>query len=149
MGIYTGHAEDTNTGSTTQWGLKQPATALKRLRMKYLMVGSDATADNAYEARVRRTTGVAETATAFTPTLADPADGAASALFNFNHTVEPTYTANSELLVVAGHQRSTYQWYAMPGSELVVAVSNSAGLGFITLTVTTAFNQLFTVHWEE
>lgn len=148
MGIYAGIGNDTNTANTTQFSLSQPASALKRLKLKFVEAFSDATADNAYKASIRRTTA-AGTSTAFTPTKLDDADGAASAVFGVNHSVEPTYTANSELLLVGGHQRSTFQWWAPPGGEIVVPVTNNAGLGFLTAVVTTAFNLVFTVHWEE
>src|SRR5438046_2185984 len=63
-----------------------------------IVFGSDATpADNAASYYLQRHTA-AGTSTAFTPIALDPADPAALASAGFNHSVEPTLTANSYLL---------------------------------------------------
>jgi len=148
MGVYTGRGKDTNTASTTLVGLSQPTVALKRLKLFYIEVLSSASADNASEEVIKRSTA-AGTSTAFTPTLADPADGVASAVFGVNHSIEPTYTAASELLDVGGHQRSTFQWYAAPESELVIPVTNAAGLGLFVITAAVAYSQNIIMQWRE
>jgi hypothetical protein len=148
MAFYSAHGQDTNTASTTILGVSQPASALKRLKISYVSVGSDATADNAFSAVLQRTTAPG-TSTSVTPQRRDPADGAASAVAGQAHTVEPTYTSGENVLSIAGHQRSTFQWYAIPGHEIVVPVTNNAGIGFKTITVTTAFNQVVIFEWEE
>lgn len=148
MRTYVIDGQDTCTADTTIIGVSQPATALKRLAIKYLQVGSDATADNAYEAVLQRTTA-AGTSTAVTPQPRDPADGAASAAAGEAHSVEPTYTANAIQLSIFGHQRGTFQWYAAPGSEIIVAVSNNAGVALRIITVTTAFNMGSVIEFEE
>jgi hypothetical protein len=148
MGFYSAHGQDTNTANTTVLGVSQPASALKRLRISYVSAGSDATADNAFEAVLQRTTA-AGTSTSVTPQKRDPADGAASAVAGQAHTVEPTYTSGEVVLSISGHQRSTFQWYAIPGHEIVVPVTNNAGVGFQIITVTAAFNQVVIFEWEE
>ena len=148
MSAYNFVAQDTNTAATTIGSLSQPASALKRLKMFYVSLASDATADNAFEVVFRRTTA-AGTSTATVNTALDSADGAASGVSGQAHTVEPTYTANADVLGLSGHQRSTVQWYAQPGSEIVIPVTNSAGVGCLVQTVTSAFNQVMTVQYSE
>ena len=46
----------------------------------------------------------------------DPDDPAALAVVSFNHTVEPTYTADAQLYSLPLNQRATYRWVASPGS---------------------------------
>lgn len=147
-GAYSANGNKTIAASTTLMGVSQPASALKRLKIFFIQLGSSATADNAYKATVKRSTA-AGTSTSWTPTLLDPADGAASAVSGYNHTVEPTYTASSELLIIDAHQRAVYQWYAAPGSEIIVPVTNSNGIGIFTSSVTTGFAQDGVVHWYE
>jgi hypothetical protein len=49
-----------------------------------------------------------------------------------NHTVEPTYVASSELLVVPLHQTATFRWQVIPGREIVWPATAAAGLGLET-----------------
>lgn len=148
MGKYHSWGQDTNTAATSLFSLSQPATALKRLKLGYLHLGSDATADNAYEGVIKR--GTADgTFTAGVENPRDPADGTASAIAGFAHSVEPTYTSDSEQLAVFAHQRAAYQWYAAPGAEIIIPVTNDAMIAYITNTVVAAFNQGFSIEWEE
>lgn len=148
MGVYVLDGQDTNTASTTILSLSQPASALKRFRLGYVSAYSDATADNAYEAVVQR--GTADgTFTSVTAQPRDPADGTASAVCGEAHSAEPTYTANAIQLSLGGHQRGLQQWYAAPGREIVIAVTNDAMVGFQIITVTTAFNQVVCFEYEE
>ena len=148
MGLYAIVGNDTNTASTTQLGVQQPASALKRIKISYLELGSDASADSSFKTLYKRST-TAGTSTAFTPTLLDPADGAASAVGCVNFSAEPTYTANSEVLALAGHQRATVQWYAAPGGEIVIPVTNNAGIGAFSAVAATPFNQVGVIHFSE
>lgn len=139
MGMYNVSGQDTSTAASTILGLNQPASALKRLKLSYVSSGSDASADSAYEAVVQRITTTG-TSTAVTPQLLDPADGAASAVAGQAHSAEPTYTSNAIMLSVFAHQRATFQWYAPPGGEIIVPVTNNAGLGYLMVTSGTPFN---------
>jgi len=139
----------TTAGSDTIIQLLQPASALKRLAVGFLEFHSDATADNAYTIMVKRITAAGSGGTTFTPTLFDPADGAASAVVRINDTTDPTITASSQLLQLGGHQRSTVMWYAPDGGEIIVPVTNNAGLVTQCTTVTAGFNQVQTIEWSE
>ncbi len=148
MGVYFIDGQDTNTASTTVLALNQPASALKRLKVGYLSAGSDVSADSAFEAVLQRIS-TAGTSTSVTPQKRDPADGAASAVAGEAHTSEPTYTANEIMLTINGHQRATFQWYAAPGREVVIPVTNNAGVGYQSITAASAFNQIVGMEFEE
>jgi len=104
------------------------------MKVYYLLFGSEATpADNPFLWRVRRCTA-AGTSTAVVPTILDPGDLVTEQDAGENHTVEPTYTSATELLVVPLHQRATFQWSAAPGREIVTPATASNGLGVETPT---------------
>lgn len=145
---YSGVASDTNTASTTVWGLTSAATV--RPAIYDIVIGSVATpADNAWEFILGRYTA-AGTSTAFTGIALDPADPAAIATFGFNHTVEPTYTANASLLRIAGNQRAAVRWVASPGGELKMPATAANGIGCLSNAIGgSAVAMSFTIHWEE
>lgn len=150
MGAYHGFGQALSTPSTTVLQVKQPASVLKRLKIGYVQVGSDVSADSAYELNLQKTTNGGTPAGTFTPIARDPADGAASAVINRGvFTGEPTYTANAVQLPVFGHQRSTFQWYASPGHEIVIPLTNDAGIGMQVITSDTPFNMGASIEWEE
>lgn len=131
--------ELTRTASTTAslGSITADATRPRRIRLYYFMIGSGATpAENAFELRMRRITA-AGTSTAVTPVALDPASAATEFDAGENHTVEPTYTSNSELHAMAFNQRSTVQWYAPPYGEIVIPATASNGVGFDTPTAAT------------
>jgi len=102
------------------------------MKLYYLLVGSEATpADNPFLWRVRRCTA-AGTSTAVVPTILDPGDLVTEQDAGENHTVEPTYTSNTECLVIPLHQRATFQWNAAPGREIVTPATASNGVGLET-----------------
>jgi hypothetical protein len=124
------------TASTTAsvGSITADATRPRRGKLHDLVVGSEATpADNAFLWRVRRCTA-AGTSTAVTPVALDPADAATETDAGENHTVEPTYTANSELLLIPLNQKATFRWAAAPGKELVWPATASNGIGVETPT---------------
>lgn len=149
MGAYHGFGQDTSTAATTIVQIKQPSSALKRIKIGYLLVGSDASADSSFEGVLQKTTTGGTPGSTFTPIARDPADGAASAVFNVAHSAEPTYTANAVHLPIFAHQRSTFQWYASPGHEIVIPVTNDAGVGLLINTSATPFNMGASLEWEE
>lgn len=152
MAVYNGSGKKTTTLDTahTWWNVKNNSTAVDRLRIFFVEHLSGTSADQAYAGKVLRTTAAGTAGTSFTPIALDGADGSSNATFDFAHSAEPTYTANSNLLSVGGHQRAVFQWYAAPGNELVIPNTNSAGIGFIpgdTCSVTTEVE--FCVQWYE
>jgi hypothetical protein len=152
MASYNGYGKKTSTLDTshTWWNVKNNSTAVDRLRIYFIEHFSGTSVDQAYAGYVNRTTAAGTAGTSFTPIALDPAEGSSNATFDYAHSAEPTYTSGSKLLSVGGHQRSVFQWYAPPGAELVIPVSNSNGAGFIpgdTCSVTTEME--FCVQWYE
>jgi hypothetical protein len=144
---YSGYGSDTNTASTTQVELR--STTAIRPRIYDFIIGSNATpADNSGEYALRRTTTVG-TSTAYTPVAIDPGDPAATATFGVNHSAEPTYTANSDLLHFATNQRATFRWVAAPMGEIVLpAAANGAGLLAVAIGGSAVAMQ-YQMYWEE
>ena len=102
-------------------------TALRRIKLFDLLVGTNGTpADNYMEWDVSRMTA-AGTGTSTTPNQLDPADAASVTIGTSNYTIEPTVTAASSVFYVGVNQRASYRWVAAPGSELVVPATNLAG----------------------
>lgn len=102
--------------------------------------GSPATpADNAADFNVKRSTATGTT-TAFTPTALDPADPASQTAGFVNASVDPTYTASSQMLCAAWNQRAAYRWLANPDSEIIAPSTASNGLGVQNQVVNAAFN---------
>lgn len=89
------------------------------------------------------------TRTAVTPIALDPANPAALTTAGENHSVEPTYTAASELLAIALNQRATLQWWAPEGGEIVVPATASAGIGLKSLSSTGTPTMDATMQWSE
>lgn len=87
-------------------------------------------ADVGVEYRLLQTTA-AGTNTAYTPNALDPTSAAAAMTMGNNHSVEPTYAANSDLLVMPVNQRAFGFWQAFTPDRLIwskLAATN--GLGF-------------------
>lgn len=107
------------------------ATPTGRGSIVDLMVGSDDTpADQAARVLVGRTTGVGTEGSGFTPNNLDP--GGPAGEYDSGQgvfSVEPTYTANKELLVFSVNQRATFRWVAAPGFELKMAATQNNGAG--------------------
>lgn len=145
---YSITGTDTNTASTTMWSIASATTI--RPAIYELEIGSQATpADNAWEFYLQRFTA-AGTSTAFTPVAIDPGDPASLAAAGFNHSVEPTYTANAYLGRFAGNQRATFRWVANPGAELKMPAAAANGIGLFSNSVAgSAVTMAFTVYFEE
>jgi hypothetical protein len=106
------------------------ATPTRRGALYDLLVGSVATpGDQACKFIAGRTTANGTPASSYTPNNLDPAGPQGELTAGIAHSVEPTYTANKELLLFSLNQRATFRWVAAPGSELLVAASQNAGIG--------------------
>ncbi len=138
----------TRTNTATQSLFSITGSTAVRVALFYIQIGSDATADQAASYRVARHTADG-TGTAYTYAPLDNGDPAGTATVKVNHSAEPTITANTDLLTLAGHQRGTIQWYAPQGAELVGAASASNGLSCQTVAVSSAYAIRYCAHWEE
>ena len=125
------------------------ATTLRRGRIFDILFGADGTpADNAMTYKADRQTSVG-TGTSATPAPLDAGDAAALLAATVNHTIEPTVTANTQLLEVPVNQRASYRWVAAPGGELVIPATNVAGIGFRAKSPAYTGTALATAHFEE
>lgn len=152
MARYNGDGKKTSTLDTshTWWNIPNNATAVDRLAIYFIQHHSGTSGDFQYAGRVKRSTAAGTAGTSFTPNALDGADGTSNATFDFAHSAEPTYTANSDLLAIGAHQRAVYQWYAAPGNELIIPKTNSAGIGFIPSDTCNVGTEIeFCVQWYE
>lgn len=105
------------------------ATTLRRAKIYDISFGADGTpADNYLVYKVDRQSTVG-TGTSATPTPLDAGDAAALITGNVNSTIEPTVTANTQLLEIPVNQRASYRWVAAPDGELIVPATNTTGIG--------------------
>ena len=138
-----------NVASPTDTVLTLTGEVTTRGWVYFFSVSSSATpADNALEWIVQRVT-TDGTATAVAGALLDLAEAAELCDASENHTVEPTYTAATEVWDNSVNQRMTFQWNANPEGELVIPATAAAGFGW--QPVHASFTGLVetTVHWFE
>lgn len=117
-----------NAGDFTGYTLVSAATV--RPEIYYIQIGSSAAPVNTAHLWVARRFTAAGAGTAFTA-LDLSGDALATLATNFHtHTVEPTYTAGSHLLVIPANQQGTYQWYAVrEGRGLRCPATAANGIG--------------------
>jgi hypothetical protein len=136
-------------GAAVSVGSLTCSATLRRAKIFELIFGSEGTAgDNPFLWIIRRVTAPG-TYSAVTPTPTDPAEGAASTIVGENHTVEPTYTANANLLYVPLNQRATFRWVAVrEDGKLVLPATQNNGAGVLT-PVMAAVNVTAQAFFEE
>lgn len=150
MGAYHAFSNKTNTVSATVPMFNLVGAATRRLKVYELVIGSDAApGDQASKFVLRRTTVDGSQSAQVTPTKLDPADGASIAVYDTAWTVDPTITANSDLLQIAMNQRNTVRWLARPECEIIVPAVAEAGLALISAVATSAANHAFSLFWIE
>ena len=66
-----------------------------------------------------------------------------------NHTSEPTYTSNTEVLEIPLNHRATFRWVAAPGSEIITPATDNNGLGFKNLHASVTTDWRVGALWEE
>ena len=150
MDKFSGYGEQTvaNPADTT---LTLTGNVNTRGKVYDIMWGAiNAPADNSLKTTVKRCTAIG-TGTGFTPVKLDEDSPAAQLVCTVNHTAEPTYTANNELMVLGVNQRAVFRWVAAPGGEIVIPATANSGIGIFTEDVAAAAtpNVNATVHWEE
>jgi len=149
MGNYTVDGQGTNTASTTLLYFVNGPTILHRLKLFEVIIGSDATADNAAETVIQRVTAEGSGGSAVTPRKNDPADPAADSNAVEDPSGEPTYTANEIMINLPGHQRATLLWSPAEGREVIVPATADNGLGAQSITVSTVWNMVVHMRYAE
>lgn len=128
------------------------AATTRRGYLYYIGIGSHTTApaDAALDLNIIRGT-VAGTATSTpTPRALDPANPAAILTAGVGTFTGQTKTSNSSLLVIPLNQRATFQWYAVPGREIVVPATSSNWVGLESVAVSSGTPTMDTVfHYFE
>lgn len=108
------------------------STAVAPLRRAWIYdvtFGADGTpADNVLTYKLDRQSTVG-TGTASAAAPLDGADAVYLGIETVNHTIEPTVTADTQLLEIPVNQRASYRWVAAPGGELVCPATNTTGIG--------------------
>lgn len=144
MGAY--NVELTRTAHATNGVAvyQHASTASRRILIAEYAWGYAATpADAAVMPRMQRSTTAPSGGDAFTPVALNPADGAATALAMGGAVTNGTLTANAYVGGGYGmNQRATFRWVAREGDEVIVPITNSAGIHFLTPTTPTV-----TVNW--
>jgi hypothetical protein len=144
---YSSSGNQAALANTTIIGLTSAATVRPKIYDLIVSCGASP-ADLATIFHLERFTA-AGTSTAFTPIALDPADPAALASAGYNHTAEPTYTADAVLMKFSLNQRATFRWAAMPGSEIVLPNTAANGVGLqIQATGGTAVHEATILHEE-
>ena len=141
-------ASATSSTQTTILTVIAATTTRGRLYDFILSMGGTP-ADNTLEWLLRRFTAAGTAGASPVPIALDPAAPAALLTSGENHSVEPTYTAASELFDNFVYQRATYEWKAPPGGEFVVPATAANGLGFSTAHASYTGNGEVTAHWFE
>ncbi len=146
---YAATGQSVGAASPGRTCLAVEAAATKRGEIYEMLLSARGTpADNALQITFRRFT-VAGTRTAVTPQALDPGDPAAILAAGENHTVEPTYTAGSELLDIGLNQRATLQWKASLGGELVTPATAANGIGITFIHASYTGSTEASAHWRE
>ena len=138
-----------NVASPTDTVLTVVGAATTRGWVYFFGLSSSATpADNAVEWIVQRSTA-SGTNTAVVPAPLDLAEAVALCVAGENHTVEPTFTAATEMFDNSVNQRMTFQFNANPDGELVMPATASAGFGWQPVHASFTGLVEVTVHWFE
>ena len=91
----------------------------------------------------------ASNCTAVTPSLLDLADRASQTAGGENHTSEPTYTSNTEVMEIPLNHRATFRWVAAPGGEIITPATDNNGLAFKCLHASMTTDWRVGAMWEE
>lgn len=120
-----------------------------------LTIGANAVpADNTLVWLMQRMTADG-TGTSYTPVSISQNPGiatpiAAASASKVNHTVEPTYTANANLIgPLPLNQRAAYRWVAAPGGEIVVPAIATNGVGLQSKSSAYTGESDATIHFSE
>jgi len=132
MGRRYSVSGDQNAGTNaTILGITS-ATTIRPELYEFLIGSGAAPGDLASILHIERFTVAGTVGTAFAALALDPADPASlltASTTGFNHSSEPTYTANAILYKLPLNQRATYRWVAAPGSGFKAPATAANGLG--------------------
>jgi len=149
MARYSASGSQTLTSSAvTALGLAAQSTAHRSMVYEMWFGNIGAPADLVTVHTVQRITADGS-GTGVTPTALDAADRASQCTCLENHTSEPTYTSNTQLLEVPLNHRATFRWVAAPGGEIVTPATDNNGIGFTALHASATTDWRVGCMWEE
>lgn len=142
----------TNTASATvPMGCLQGTAAISGAVYE-INSGSDASADNAVKYAILRTTSQGTTSATVTPNDISNSAATAACVFGTAWNINPTITASSGLLQWGQHQRGTYRWVAYDYTKMLrtgCGASTFKGLALLSVVVSSSFNAVFNIAFEE
>lgn len=134
----------TNTDAEEFWTIAVDGTTTHRLGIYELLVGSDASADNACNYEIARATeNATPNGTAVTPVPLNLEDAVAQCDFI---TQPDAVSATTILMNLPVNQRATYRWVAAPGSELWASVT--VNQGFVAISDLSTAETAFVTFWS-
>jgi hypothetical protein len=141
----------TNTASATVPMVNLMGTATSQIGIFEINAGSDASADNAVKYAIMRTSARGTQATTFTATAVDQnVTQAALTTVDLTWNINPTITASSQILQWGMHQRATYRWVAYDYTKLLRSQAGTGkGMALMSVVVSSAFNAVFSVSFDE
>lgn len=141
----------TNTASATVPLINGMATATNQIAIYELNAGSDATADNAVKYAIMRVSARGTQATTVTPNAVDQnVTQAGLTTWDATWNINPTITASSWVLQFGMHQRATYRWVAYDYTKMLrTQAGTGKGLALMSVVVSSAFNGVFSLEYDE
>jgi hypothetical protein len=151
MSAFSVNWNATNTASATVPMGSLTGTATSQVGIYEINAGSDATADNAVKYSIMRTSARGTQSTAIVANAVDQnVTQAALTTFDTAWNINPTITATSQILQFAMHQRATYRWVAYDYTKFLRTQAGTAkGLALMSVVVSSAFNAVFSIEFEE
>ena len=139
----------TNTASATVPMINGMNTATNAMQIYEVNAGSDASADNAVKYRLERSTARGTQSASVTPSDIGTAAAAAVCTFDTAWNINPTI-GGANLLQWGMHQRATYRWVAYDYTKMLQTQAGTAkGLALVSAVVSSAFNAVFSIEYQE
>lgn len=141
----------TNTASATVPMGNLMATAVNIAAIYEINAGSDASADNAVKYSIVRASAKGTASTSITPNAVDQnVTQAALCTFDTAWNINPTLTATSQILQWGMHQRATYRWVAYDYTKTLKSQAGTGkGMALMSVVVSSAFNGVFSIEYDE
>ncbi len=151
MSSYSVNLNATNTASATVPMVCGMATAVNQIGVYEINSGSDATADNAVKYSIMRSSARGTSSTSITANASDQ-NNTMTALTTWDSAwnINPTITATSQILQWGQHQRGTYRWVAYDYTKFLrTQAGTGKGMALMSVVVTSAFNGVFSIEYDE
>ena len=151
MAAFSVNFNATNTASATVPMVNGMATATNQIGIYEINAGSDASADNAVKYAMFRTSARQTSSTSVTANSVDQnVTQSALSTWDTAWNINPTVTASSQILQWAQHQRATYRWVAYDYTKVLKTQAGTGkGMSLMSVVVSSAFNAVFSIEYDE